>query len=154
MNNEVNIEELIEKGSVLIDIEGSSTKEVYKIVVSKIEYPKGLTPENLYTELCQREDLMSTAVGNGISLPHSRYPILKNSEDQCIIVCYLKEPLQMNAPDGRLVSTMFVLLTSSPQFHLKVLSQLAFLFQNKEFRKTLENKPQKAELLEAIKKVL
>lgn len=154
MNNEVNIEELIEKGSVLIDIEGSSTKEVYKNVVSKIEYPKGLTPENLYTELCQREDLMSTAVGNGISLPHSRYPILKNGEDQRIIVCYLKEPLQMNAPDGRLVSTMFVLLTSSPQFHLKVLSQLAFLFQNKEFRKTLENKPQKAELLEAIRKVL
>jgi PTS system nitrogen regulatory IIA component len=97
---------------------------------------------------------MSTAVGNGISLPHSRYPILKNGEDQRIIVCYLKEPLQMNAPDGRLVSTMFILLTSSPQFHLKVLSQLAFLFQNKEFRKTLENKPQKAELLEAIKKVL
>ena len=154
MNNEVNIEELIEKGSVLIDIEGSSTKEVYKNVVDKIEYPKGLTPENLYTELCQREDLMSTAVGNGISLPHSRYPILKNSEDQRIVVCYLKKSLDMNAPDGRLVSIMFILLTSSPQFHLKVLSQLAFLFQNKEFRKTLENKPQKAELLEAIKKVL
>ena len=153
MNNEVNIEELIEKGSVLIDIEGSSTKEVYKNVVSKIEYPKGLTPENLYTELCQREDLMSTAVGNGISLPHSRYPILKNGEDQRIIVCYLKEPLQMNAPDGRLVSTMFILLTSSPQFHLKVLSQLAFLFQNKDFRTTLENKPNQAELLEAVKKV-
>ena len=154
MNDEVNIVELIEKGDVLFDIEGSSPKEVYKNVVDKIEYPRGLTPENLYTELCQREDLMSTAVGNGISLPHSRYPILKNGEDQRIIVCYLKEPLQMNAPDGRLVSTMFILLTSSPQFHLKVLSQLAFLFQNKEFRKTLENKPQKAELLEAIKKVL
>ena len=154
MNNEVNIEELIEKGSVLIDIEGASTKEVYKNVVSKIEYPKGLTPENLYTELCQREDLMSTAVGNGISLPHSRYPILKNGEDQRIIVCYLKEPLQMNAPDGRLVSTMFILLTSSPQFHLKVLSQLAFLFQNKEFKTALDKKTNKAELLETIKKVL
>jgi PTS system nitrogen regulatory IIA component len=96
---------------------------------------------------------MSTAVGNGISLPHSRYPILKNSDDQRIIVCYLKKDLQMNAPDGRLVSTMFILLTSSPQFHLKVLSQLAFLFQNKDFRTTLENKPNQAELLEAVKKV-
>jgi PTS system nitrogen regulatory IIA component len=153
MNNDINIIELLQKGTVLFDVEGNSPKEVYKNVVDKIEYPKGLTPENLYTELCQREELMSTAVGNGISLPHSRYPILKNSDDQRIIVCYLKKDLQMNAPDGRLVSTMFILLTSSPQFHLKVLSQLAFLFQNKDFRTTLENKPNQAELLEAVKKV-
>lgn len=153
MNNDINIIELLQKGTVLFDVEGDSPKEVYKNVVDKIEYPKGLTPENLYTELCQREELMSTAVGNGISLPHSRYPILKNSDDQRIIVCYLKKDLQMNAPDGRLVSTMFILLTSSPQFHLKVLSQLAFLFQNKDFRTTLENKPNQAELLEAVKKV-
>lgn len=154
MDNEINIAELIQKGDILFDVKGTSPKDVFKNVIDKIEYPKGLTPENLYTELCQREDLMSTAVGNGISLPHSRYPILKNSEDQRIIVCYLKNNLQMNAPDGRLVDTMFVLLTSSPQFHLKVLSQLAFLFQNKEFRNTLEKKPNKAELLEAVKKVL
>lgn len=154
MNDEINIIDLIQKGAVLFEVEGSSPKEVYKNVVDKIEYPKGLTPENLYTELCQREDLMSTAVGNGIALPHSRYPILKNSDDQRIIVCYLKETLQMNAPDGRLVGVMFILLTSSPQFHLKVLSQLAFLFQNKDFRNTLDKKPNEAELIEAIKKVL
>ncbi len=154
MDSEVSIIDLIEKGTIICDVPGESPKSVFKNVIDKIEYPKGLTPENLYTELCQREDLMSTAVGNGISLPHSRYPILKNSEDQRIIVCYLKNALQMNAPDGRLVETMFILLTSSPQFHLKVLSQLAFLFQNKEFRNTLGKKPNKAELLEAIKKVL
>ena len=154
MDNEVNIIELLQKGTVLFDIEGASPREVYKNVVEKIEYPKGLTPENLYTELCQREDLMSTAVGKGIALPHSRYPILKNSEDQRIVVCYLKKSLDMNAPDGRLVSIMFILLTSSPQFHLKVLSQLAFLFQNKEFKTALDKKTNKAELLEIIKKVL
>jgi mannitol/fructose-specific phosphotransferase system IIA component (Ntr-type) len=49
---------------------------------------------------------------------------------------------------------MFILLTSSPQFHLKVLSQLAFLFQNKEFKTALDKKTNKAELLETIKKVL
>lgn len=154
MDSEINIIELIEKGTILFDVKGNSPSEVFKNVVSEIDYPKGLTPENLYTELCQREELMSTAVGNGISLPHSRYPILKSNEDQRIIVCYLKESLQMNAPDGRLVETMFVLLTSSPQYHLKVLSQLAFLFQNKDFKATLEKKPNKAELIEAIKKVL
>ena len=39
MNKDVNIVELIEKGAVLFDVEGSFPKEVYKNVVSKIEYP-------------------------------------------------------------------------------------------------------------------
>ena len=54
MDNEVNIVELIEKGDVLFDVEGASPKEVYKNVVSKIEYPRGLTPENLLNFLLDK----------------------------------------------------------------------------------------------------
>ena len=144
---------LISKGGVFT-VEGSSTTEIYEKVCNLIKFPESITSDAVFNALCAREKIMSTAVGNGIALPHSRYPILKNSDDQRIIVCYLKETLQMNAPDGRLVGVMFILLTSSPQFHLKVLSQLAFLFQNKDFRNTLDKKPNEAELIEAIKKVL
>lgn len=144
---------LISKGGVFT-VEGSSTTEIYEKVCNLIKFPESITSDAVFNALCAREKIMSTAVGNGIALPHSRYPILKNSYDQRIIVCYLKETLQMNAPDGRLVGAMFILLTSSPQFHLKVLSQLAFLFQNKDFRNTLDKKPNEAELIEAIKKVL
>ena len=97
---------------------------------------------------------MSTAVGNGIALPHPRYPLLKKLDEQRIIVCFLDNPLIMNAPDAKPVYVMLILLTSSSQVHLKVLSQLAFLFQKKEFRSILEKKPSEPELITAVKKNL
>lgn len=154
MDYDINLAELIHRGGVYYDVSGSSPKEIYKNITSKITYPKGLTPEILYTELCQREELMSTGVGNGIALPHPRYPLLKNYEDQRIVVCYLKTPLTMSSPDSKPVSVMFILLTSSSQVHLKVLSQLAFLFQNSDFKKELESKPDESKLITAIKKVI
>ena len=36
MNDEINIIDLIQKGTVLLNVEGSSPKEVYKNVVDKI----------------------------------------------------------------------------------------------------------------------
>ena len=92
---------------------------------------------------------MSTAVGYGIALPHCRGTILKDNNDQQISVCYLKDPIDMNAPDARHVFVMFVLLTSNSQTHLQVLSQLASLFKNSEFRQLLENRAGMDELIKA-----
>ena len=57
----------------------------------------------------------------------------------------------MNAPDERLVYVMFVLLTSNSQFHLKVLSSLAGLFRDINFRKALENQADEATLSALIR---
>lgn len=153
MNDEINIIDLIQKGTVLLNVEGSSPKEVYKNVVDKIEYPKGLTPENLYTELCQREDLMSTAVGNGIALPHASVPIIKEEDEQRVCVVYLKEPLDMNAPDEMKVHTMFVILTQNRQTHLQVLSRLVSLLRDTSFLNLLENQANGVDLIEKIKEL-
>ena len=58
----------------------------------------------------------------------------------------------MQAPDSKKVYVMFVLLSSSTQTHLQVLSELARLFRDVEFRKVLESKPTENDLLIAIKK--
>ena len=96
---------------------------------------------------------MSTAVGYGIALPHCRGTILKNNEDQQITVCYLKNPIDMNAPDARHVYVMFVLLTANSQTHLQVLSQLASLFKENDFKQLLEKHAGAKELIEAAKKL-
>ena len=118
--------------------EGSTPKEIYENVSKMMELPEGITPEFLTSALCAREDVLSTAVGNGIALPHARAPIMKEEKDQRICVVYLKKPLDMKAPDERSVFVMFVLLTHNSQIHLKVLSSLAGLFRSARFRKALE----------------
>lgn len=154
MDFDMNIAELIHKGGVFFNVPGSTPEEVYKYVCKKINLPADVDAETLCNELCQRETLMSTAVGNGVALPHPRYPLLKDFEDQRIVVCYLEKPLLMNAPDAKLVYVMMILLTSTTQMHLKVLSQFAFLFQQPEFRKAMMDKPSEADLITLIKSTI
>lgn len=153
IDENVDIAQLIRKGGVLKNIEGKTPEEIYAKVCKMIDLPEEMTSDQVYSALCAREEVLSTAVGNGIALPHSRSPIIKEKKDQRICVVYLKTPIDMHAPDERSVYVMFILLTQNSQFHLKVLSSLAALFRNCKFRKTLEAQADEAEIEEQIKEL-
>ena len=118
INQELDITELIHRGGVLKNVEGFSTKDIYHNIIQMIDLPDCMDREQVYNALCAREEILSTAVGNGIALPNARAPIMKDENDQRICVAYLKQPINMNAPDERFVHVMFVLLTQNPQDHL------------------------------------
>lgn len=148
------LESFLKRGGIYFNVKGDRPEIVFKNILEKAELPSEVTADQLYQELCQREELMSTAVGNGIAIPHPRYPLLTKEDEQRLIVCFLDKPLMMNPPDMRPVYVFFILLTSDTKTHLEILSQLAFLFQKPEFRLTLEKKPTEADLISAIKKAL
>ena len=153
LNDGVNLPAFIHRGGVYFDVEGSTPEEIYKNISSLVEMPDGLSAEQVYNALCAREKVLSTAVGNGIALPHARASIIKDAEQQKRCVVYLKNPIDMQAPDEREVFVMFVLLTSNSQVHLKVLTELAGLFRNLRFRKALEAHAGEAELLSLIREL-
>lgn len=153
LNQSVDLAALIHRGGVFFDVEGSTPQEIYKTISSMIKIPDELTSEQIYNALCAREQVLSTAVGNGIALPHARASIIKDAEQQQICVVYLKNPIDMQAPDEREVYVMFVLLTQNSQVHLKVLTELAGLFRNLRFRKALEAHASEAELLSLIREL-
>ena len=144
---------LIHRGGVFFDVEGNNPEEIYEKISKIINVPEGLTSEQICSALCAREQVLSTAVGNGVALPHARASIIKDEEQQQICVVYLKNPIDMQAPDEREVFVMFVLLTQNSQVHLKVLTELAGLFRNLRFRKALEAHAGEAELLSLIREL-
>ncbi|MBO7122399.1 MAG: PTS sugar transporter subunit IIA [Treponema sp.] len=152
MEEKVNFGELILKGGIINNVDANNPFEVYEQIKTKIHLPKSVTPDLLYEGLSAREKVLSTAVGRGIALPHCRDIILSGSDEQQITVVYLKNPIDMNAPDGRKVDTMFVLLTSNSQSHLQVLSRLAGLIKNDSFVELLRNRASAEELAEAANK--
>lgn len=143
---------LISKGGVFT-VEGSSTTEIYEKVCKLIKFPESITSDAVFNALCAREKIMSTAVGNGIALPHASVPIIKEEDEQRVCVVYLKEPLDMNAPDEMKVHTMFVILTQNRQTHLQVLSRLVSLLRDTSFLKLLENRANGVDLIEKIKEL-
>ncbi len=150
----VDIVRQIQAGGVYFDVEGNSPEEIYKKVTEMMPLPDSVSAGAVYDALCVREKIMSTAVGNGIALPHARAPLIRDEKDSRICVAYLKTPLDMSAPDDRKVFVMFILLTHNPQTHLEVLSSLAELFRNADFRRLLEARAGEPEILDAVRKLL
>ncbi len=150
---EVDLTQLIHRGGVFKNVEGSTPQEIYAKVSKMIDLPDGMTSETVCNALCAREEVLSTAVGNGIALPHARSPIMRSEAEQRICVVYLKNPIDMKAPDEREVFVMFILLAHNSQIHLKVLSALAALFRDQKFKKALELRSDEAVLSSIIKEL-
>ena len=146
----VDLASLIHKGGVYFSVEGDTPEVIYKKVTELMELPEQVSNESVYEALCAREKIMSTAVGNGVALPHARIPVIRENEDQRVCVIYPKNPVSMNAPDERKVSVMFMILTQNQQTHLDVLSKLVTLLQKAQFKKLLEKHAGEAELLNMI----
>ncbi len=153
MEDAVKIGDFIKRGGVINSIDANTPFEVYEQLRTKITLPPKVDRAFFYQGLCAREKIMSTAVGRGIALPHCRDMFLVGEGEQQITVVYLKEPIDMNAPDGRKVDTMFVLLTSNSQNHLQALSRLAALIKDDSFVELLRNRASADELVEAANKI-
>ena len=150
---QVIITQLIEKGGIHCKIKGKNVKEVLKNAVASIPVPPDMPHDMILTCLLEREEMMSTAVGRGIALPHSRNPIISDMESESISVCLLDKPVDFKALDGKPVHTLFIIISSNPKRHLEILSKIAFLCQLDEFVMILEDKAEEEAILHYIEKI-
>ena len=135
------------RGETYYNIQGDTQDEVLESAVKLMPPPKGLTSEEVLAALIAREHLMSTAIGLGFAVPHPREPIVENSADSLIAVCYLEHPVVWAAPDDLPVRTLFIVLSADHGEHLAVLSTVAEAVQREDFRQFLTTKPTKEELI-------
>jgi PTS system nitrogen regulatory IIA component len=87
---------------------------------------------------------MTTALGDGLAIPHVRVPVVVNAPRPALSIFFTKEPIDMRALDGLPVHTLFLLLTQTPKQHLELLARLTFLFRQPVFVELLRQraKPQ------------
>ena len=138
-NNGIDIVRLIKRGGVYNDVEGDDLETVYENALNLIELPGDLDKEEVLNGLVAREHMLSTAVGGGIAIPHFSSNLIKNVEEQLIAVVYLKHPIQMQTPDLKPVTTLFIILTMNSYYHMKVLDTLTGLLRNIHFRNAINN---------------
>jgi len=87
---DANIGEYLRAGGVYRDIEGDSPFEAFKSLSEKVNLPSEILPVNLYEGLCAREAVLSTAVGNGIAIPHSQQPLKKSKRSENFYLLFKK----------------------------------------------------------------
>lgn len=144
------VSEALERGGIHYDLPGDSPETALREVVARLTLPPGFDPEFLLQTLLAREALGSTAFGNGIAIPHVRNPIVGQTGKSAISLCFLKNPIDFDAIDGKPVSILFTFVTVNVKEHLHLLAKLAFLLHDQAFQALLHGPGTEAEIMSAI----
>ncbi|WP_300437589.1 PTS IIA-like nitrogen regulatory protein PtsN [Zoogloea sp.] len=134
------IAKLLPTANVVVGLEASSKKRAFEQAGLLFENNHGIARSTVFDSLFAREKLGSTGLGQGIAIPHGRIKTLKDALGAFI---RLAEPVPFDAPDGKPVSMLFVLLVpeQANEHHLQLLSELAQMFSDRAFREQLLNAP-------------
>lgn len=137
------IARLLPISNVVTQLEASSKKRVFEQAGLLFENNQGINRTTVLDSLFARERLGSTGLGQGIAIPHGRIKGLKEATGAFL---RLATPVQFDAPDGKPVSLLFVLLVpeQANEQHLQLLSELAQMFSERSFREALSSAPDSA----------
>jgi PTS system nitrogen regulatory IIA component len=130
------IAELLPVGNVALDVDAASKARLFEAVALMFERDTHLAPATIIASLAAREKLGSTGLGQGIAIPHGRLKGLAEARGAFV---RLATPIPFDAPDGKPVSQVFVLLVPehATDRHLQILSELAQMFSERSFRERL-----------------
>lgn len=127
----------LEAGGIHYGVDGFDRRSVLQAVVERMQLPADYDRELLLELLLARESHGTTAIGEGIAIPHPRTPILAPVDKPSITLCYLKQPVPYGAADGKPVSVVFTLLAPNVRTHLQMLARLACTLRDEKFHQVV-----------------
>jgi PTS system nitrogen regulatory IIA component len=130
------VAKLLPPANVLLDLQVSSKKRLFEQVGLLFENNHGLARSLVFDSLFTRERLGSTGLGQAVAIPHGRIKGLKDALGAFVRVA---QPVAFDAPDGKPVMLVFVLLVpeQATDKHLQILSELAQMFSDRALRDAL-----------------
>ena len=112
--------------SVLYQLRATTREGIIQELISKVMDGSklGLEKEEVIKAVIQREESMGTGVGGGVAFPHAR---LAGLDKPLLAFGRSRSGIDFNAPDGRLVHLIFLILTpiEDEGAQLKILSAIA-----------------------------
>jgi len=139
------------RGGIYFDVPGDDLQSALKSVVERLPLQPHMDADFLYQTLLAREALGSTAIGNGIAIPHVRNPILSQTQDPAVSLCFLEKPIDFHALDDKPVHIMFTLITPNVKVHLHMLARLSFMLHEQRFMDLLNSStPGKDEIIAMV----
>ena len=143
------VAKLLPPANVLLDLPVSSKKRLFEQVGLLFENNHGIARSLVFDSLFARERLGSTGLGQAVAIPHGR---IKGLKDALGAFVRLAQPVPFDAPDGKPVQLLFVLLVpeQATEKHLQILSELAQMFSDRALREAMVAAPDAGALHQLI----
>ena len=115
--------------SVLLDVVAEARHDVVLRLAELAHENTKLPTDSIYQEIMKREELMSTATGNGVAIPHAR---LAGIRRPLLFIAKPLAPVDWDSPDGYPVDLVFLVITPAdvPKTQLIVMQCLAGSLRN------------------------
>ena len=135
---------------ILPQLQNSTKTEVLRELAQHLaSHAPEVNAEQLVTVLLDRERLGTTAIGEGIAIPHGKLPGLK---DVVAVFGLSPDGVDCGSLDGGPTKLFFLLVApeDSAGIHLKALARVSRLLKNKDFRERLLQGGSQADLYQMI----
>jgi PTS system nitrogen regulatory IIA component len=145
--------EALEIGGIHYQLQGAGKEEALRALVRVLPLPDGVDRELLLRLFLAREASASTAVGDGIAIPHVRNPIVLHVTRPALTLAFLARPIDFGALDGKPVHVLFSMISPTNRSHLQLLSRLSFALHDPPFRETVVRQAPRDEILREVRRV-
>jgi PTS system nitrogen regulatory IIA component len=145
--------EALEAGGVHYRVSGFDKQSALGEVVQLLRLPPEVDREFLLRVLLAREAIASTAVGDGIAIPHVRNPVVLHIDRPAIALGILDQPIEYGALDGLPVRTLFMIISPTTRAHLHLMSKLMFVLRDREVRWALQGQDSRQAIMAQMRRV-
>lgn len=143
---------LLRPGTISSRLPARTRKSVLKeLVALATEAELVYDGESLLEALNQREDLCSTAMEEGIAIPHPRRPMPYAIAEPFVAVGITSQGIGFGAPDGGLTDVFFLTCTKDDRHHLHVLARLCRMLHSTKLAGQLRQAENAADILQIMR---
>jgi fructose-specific phosphotransferase system IIA component len=146
------LSELFNAESVVLDLEPCGKEELLRKILEDLDSRKLIRDfEHVLHDVVERENVMSTGIGNGVAIPHA----YTDGVDQLVAGFFrTREGVDFAALDGNDVDLFFIILgpKASRRDHIKVLAKISRLLNHEEFRASLRSAETSKEVLDIFRR--
>ena len=141
----MNIKQFLSPSDVAIDHRASDKAGLLKDLAARAASALKLPVEAVATEIEKRDELGSTGIGAGVSIPHARFREVKKPFG---FLVRLKQPIEFDAIDGQPVDIVFLLMlpAASQLDQLNALAAVARKLRDREVLRRLRTAKSATEL--------
>lgn len=101
------LDELIRTQDILLDMQADRKRTALRAMAVRLGERVGASPDAVLAALLRRERLGSTAIGNGVAIPHAR---LDEISAPAAVFARLQHPVSFGTPDDNPVDLLLALL--------------------------------------------
>lgn len=118
---------LLIRDQIIEELDSQDREGALREMVNFLKKKKKVNKEKeLYEKLLQREELGSTAIGEGVAIPHCKMKGLKNP---IILLAISRKNVDFQSLDGKPSNLFFLVISSpdNPSLNLQILAAIASL---------------------------